>query len=110
LQRFVLAKRTWLLFLLITAVAYLYGLGNFPFVGPDEPRYAEVAREMFARGDLLTPTLGGHTWFEKPALPYWTMIAGYSLFGAREWSARLGFALMGLSTSLVIYWMGARGA
>jgi 4-amino-4-deoxy-L-arabinose transferase-like glycosyltransferase len=108
LQRFILAKRRQLLFLLAAGAAYLYGLGNFPFVGPDEPRYAQVAREMFTRGDLITPTLGGHTWFEKPALPYWTMHAAYRLFGVSEWSARLSFALSGLMTVLVIYWTGAR--
>ncbi|MCA1558326.1 MAG: glycosyltransferase family 39 protein, partial [Acidobacteria bacterium] len=107
MQRFVLAKRTWLPFILLAAIAYLYGLGNFPFVGPDEPRYAEVAREMFMRGDWVTPTLGGHTWFEKPALPYWMMMAGYKVFGTGEWGARLGFALMGLVTIVVIYLMGA---
>jgi 4-amino-4-deoxy-L-arabinose transferase-like glycosyltransferase len=37
-----------------------------PFIGPDEPRYAEVAREMWLRGDLVSPTLGGHLWFENP--------------------------------------------
>jgi 4-amino-4-deoxy-L-arabinose transferase-like glycosyltransferase len=63
-----LAKRgTVLLFLAIVAF-YSYGLGHLPLVGPDEPRYAQVAREMFLRRDLITPTLGGHTWFEKPAL------------------------------------------
>ena len=108
MQRFVLAKRVWLLFFLLASLAYLYGLGNFPFVGPDEPRYAEVAREMYAQGDAVTPRLGGHTWFEKPALPYWMMMAGYKLFGAGEWSARLGFALSGLLTVLVIYLMGRR--
>jgi 4-amino-4-deoxy-L-arabinose transferase-like glycosyltransferase len=108
LQRFALAKRAWLLFFLLASAAYFYGLGNFPFVGPDEPRYAEVAREMFERGDMVTPTLGRHTWFEKPALPYWTMMAGYSLFGVREWSARVCFALMGLLTVLALGWMGWR--
>ena len=102
------AKRAWLLFALIACAAYFYGLGNFPFVGPDEPRYAEVARSMYMRGDMVTPMLGGHTWFEKPVLPYWIMIAGYKLFGASEWSARAGFALCGLLTVLVLCWMGRR--
>ena len=29
----------------------------------------------------LLPTLGGHTWFEKPALLYWIMIGAFRLFG-----------------------------
>lgn len=108
MQRLMAAKRIWLLFFLVACPVYLYGLGNYPFVGPDEPRYAEVAREMHSRGDMVTPTLAGRTWFEKPALPYWMMMATYSLFGTGEGPARLGFALLGLMTALVIYLMAAR--
>jgi len=79
-----------------------------PFVGPDEPRYAEVAREMFLRGDLITPTLGGHTWFEKPPLLYWMMMASFRLFGISEWAARLGPALSGLLTVFAVFWTGRR--
>jgi 4-amino-4-deoxy-L-arabinose transferase-like glycosyltransferase len=103
-----LAKRAPVLFLLAAAAFYLYGLGHLPLVGPDEPRYAEVAREMYLRGDFVTPTLGGHTWFEKPALLYWMMMAGYRLFGVSEWAARFGPALSGLFTTLLIFWMGRR--
>jgi 4-amino-4-deoxy-L-arabinose transferase-like glycosyltransferase len=103
-----LAKRALLLFFLAAAAFYLYGLGHLPLVGPDEPRYAQVAREMYLRGDMVTPTLGGHTWFEKPALLYWMMMASYRLFGVSEWAARLGPALSGLLTAFLIYWMGRR--
>jgi 4-amino-4-deoxy-L-arabinose transferase-like glycosyltransferase len=108
LQRSKLAKRGWLLFFLAAAAFYLYGLGHLPLLGPDEPRYAQVAREMYLRGDYVTPTLGGHTWFEKPALLYWMMIAGYRLFGVSEWAARLGPALSGLFTVFLLYWVGRR--
>ncbi|HYG80955.1 MAG TPA: glycosyltransferase family 39 protein [Pyrinomonadaceae bacterium] len=101
--------RAWpLLLFAAVSVFYLYGLGHLPLVGPDEPRYSQVAREMFERGDPVTPTLGGHTWFEKPALLYWMMMAGYKLFGVSEWSARLGPALCGLLTVFLIYWVGRR--
>ena len=103
-----LAKRGWLLLLTATAVVYFYGLGRAPFVGADEPRYAQVAREMYERGDAVTPTLGGHTWFEKPALAYWTAIAGYRLFGISEWSARLGVACAGWLTVFLVGWTARR--
>ena len=103
-----LAKRVWFLIFLAFIAFYFYGLGHIPFVGPDEPRYAQVAREMFQRGDLITPTLAGHTWFEKPPLLYWTIIAGYSLFGVSEWAARLGPALCGLLTIGAVFWIGSR--
>src|SRR6266850_7826042 len=83
-----LAKRVSILLCLAIVAFYFYGLGVVPLVGPDEPRYAQVAREMFLRGDLITPTLGGHTWFEKPALLYWMMIAAFKAFGVNEWAAR----------------------
>ena len=101
-----LAKRGWLLLFLGIVGFYLWGLGLLPLVGPDEPRYAEVAREMLARNDLITPTLGGIPWFEKPPLLYWMMMAGYRLLGVTEYAARLGPAVCGLLTAVFIYWIG----
>ncbi|HEX7296191.1 MAG TPA: glycosyltransferase family 39 protein [Pyrinomonadaceae bacterium] len=102
MQPSALAKRLFILLFLIIVAFYFYGLGQMPLVGPDEPRYAQVAREMFMRGDLITPTLGGHTWFEKPALLYWLMIAGYKIFGVTEFAARFGTALCGLLTVVAV--------
>ncbi len=98
-----LAKRVYI-FLFIAF--YLYGLGRLPLLGPDEPRYAQVAREMLLTGDLITPRLGGHTWFEKPALLYWMIAAAFKVFGVSEWSARVGPAICGLLTITAIWWIG----
>ncbi|HET7112856.1 MAG TPA: glycosyltransferase family 39 protein, partial [Pyrinomonadaceae bacterium] len=105
MQPSALAKRVYLVGFFIIAL-YLFGLGQLPLLGPDEPRYAQVAREMLLRGDLITPTLGGHTWFEKPALLYWMIIAAAKVFGMNEWSARLGPALCGLLTIAAVWWVG----
>jgi 4-amino-4-deoxy-L-arabinose transferase-like glycosyltransferase len=102
LQRFLLAKRAWVVLFAAVCAVNFYGLGGMPLVGPDEPRYAQVAREMFARGDWVTPTLAGHTWFEKPALLYWLMLVAYRVFGATEFAARAGAALSGLLTVLFV--------
>jgi 4-amino-4-deoxy-L-arabinose transferase-like glycosyltransferase len=101
-----LAKRGWLLLFSGIAAFYFWGLGSLPLVGPDEPRYAEVAREMFARHDWITPTLGGLPWFEKPPLLYWLIIAGYRVLGVTEYAARVGPAVCGLLTAVLIYWVG----
>jgi len=95
---------------LFAAVAALYvgTTGALPLLGKDEPRYVEVAREMWVRGDWVTPTLGGHTWFEKPALLYWMIIASFSAFGVSEWAARLGPALCGVATVALCYWVTRR--
>src|SRR4030095_2231882 len=108
LQRFTLSKRDYLLLGLIILGFYLFGLGRLPLLGPDEPRYAEVAREMFTRRDLVTPTLGGHTWLEKRALLYWMMMGAFKLFGISEWAARLGPAIGGLLTVLAVFVLGRR--
>jgi len=106
LQPSTLAKRLNLLIFLAIVAFYLYGLGHLPLVGPDEPRYAQVAREMFLRHDLITPTLGGHTWFEKPSLLYWMMIAAYKTLGVTETAARLGPAISGLLTIAAVWCVG----
>lgn len=91
----------------LTVFVYLFGL-NIPLLGPDEPRYAQVAREMFQNGDWVTPTLGGFHWFEKPALLYWLQITFYHIFGVSEFSARLGSALFGLGTIVSLWILGKK--
>lgn len=96
----------WTMFAIAIGAVYLALLGTMPLIGPDEPRYSQVAREMFQRGDWVTPTLGGYNWFEKPALLYWLQILSYKIFGVSEFSARLGPALCGLGTILALYIFG----
>lgn len=95
----------WVIAGLFVVFVYFFGL-TIPLVGPDEPRYAQVAREMFERGDWVTPTLGGYDWFEKPALLYWLQIASYHLFGVTEFAARFGSALFGLGTIAGLWLVG----
>jgi len=102
-----LAKRVQFLLFLAFIAFYFYGLGHLPLLGPDEPRYAQIGREMLLNRDLITPTLGGHTWFEKPALLYWLIAASFKVFGVSEWSARLAPAICGLLT-IVAVWSTAR--
>lgn len=104
-------KATIFIFVLFAVAVYLHGL-DVPLLGPDEPRYSQVAREMFERGDWVTPTLGGFDWFEKPALLYWLQIASYKFFGVNEFAARFGSALFGLGTIVSLWVLGrfwARG-
>lgn len=94
--------------LFLCGAVFFYGLGRLPFIGPDEPRYAEVAREMRVTGDWITPRLGGIKWFEKPALTYWLLAAGYSLFGENEFGARFGVAAASTFGALLLFFFGRR--
>src|SRR6185503_1918561 len=66
----------------------------------------QVAREMFLSGDLITPTLCGHTCIKKTTLLYWMIVASFKICGVSEWSARLGPALCGLLTILAVWFVG----
>jgi 4-amino-4-deoxy-L-arabinose transferase-like glycosyltransferase len=95
----------WIIFAIIIVAVYFFGL-TIPLVGPDEPRYAQIAREMFERGDWITPKLGGFDWFEKPVLLYWLQIIAYKLFGVNEFAARFGSAIFGLGTIVCLWLLG----
>ena len=69
---------------------------------PDEGRYSEIAREMAASGDWVTPRLNGLKYFEKPPLQYWATAASFEVFGENEFAARLYVFVCGLATLLVV--------
>lgn len=88
------------IFFLLYGVVPIFGGDGMGLVGADEPRYAQIAREMLVRfdsahtlkgrlGACVTPYLYGLPWLEKPALYYWRAMFTYQDFGVHDWSARL---------------------
>ena len=103
------AKIAWGVLICITlAVCYFSSLGTIGFVGPDEPRYAWIARDMAESGDWVTPRLYGRPWFEKPPLFYWMAGISFKLFGVSEVAARLPSALCALLATLALAWLAWR--
>src|SRR4030095_13842429 len=96
------AVRDLVVLLIVASVAILAGLGNGTFWEPDEPRFAEATREMFARGDFQTPYLNGAPRFEKPILFYWTRAAAFTAFGDKEVAAPVPSALAGVGSVVVL--------
>jgi 4-amino-4-deoxy-L-arabinose transferase-like glycosyltransferase len=94
-------SRSWLIVPLL--LLYLLHLGGVGFLGPDEPRYASIGREMAHSGDLVTPRLDGQPWFEKPPLLYWMIAAGHRLRLPDEWAARLLMPLASIAFLLFFY-------
>src|SRR5271156_2335049 len=90
----------------VSAICLFSHLGALGLVGPDEPRYAWIARAMAQTGDWITPRLYGTPWFEKPILYYWAAAIGFSLHLPAEWAARLPSALAALSIAVAIGWLG----
>lgn len=84
----------------------LFGnLGAIGLMGPDEPRYAWIARAMAESGDWITPRLYGQPWFEKPVLYYWAAAAGFRLNLSPEWAARLPSACAALAGTIAVSWL-----
>ena len=101
-----LRRKDWLGLLTVAgfcAFFCFYGLGAFGLTGADEPRYAQIAREMLQRHDLVTPVLYGKPWLEKPALYYWLAALFYKLFGVSDWAARLPSASLATAMVFAIY-------
>ncbi|HYA23562.1 MAG TPA: glycosyltransferase family 39 protein [Terriglobales bacterium] len=96
-------RTDWILLAGFCAFLFFYGLAYFGLVGADEPRYAQIAREMLARGDWITPVLGGKPWLEKPPLYYWQAMLAYSVFGVSDWAARLPSAIDATLMVIAIY-------
>jgi len=82
---------------------FFYGLGAFGLLGADEPRYAQVAREMLERSDWITPTLQGKPWLEKPVLYYWQAMLSFRVAGVTDQAARLPAAFDAALLIAVIY-------
>jgi 4-amino-4-deoxy-L-arabinose transferase-like glycosyltransferase len=89
-------------------VCYFSHLGAIGFVGPDEPRYAWIARDMAETGDWVTPRLYGKPWFEKPPLYYWGAAVCFKVFGVSEAAARLPSAIAALLATLAMAWLAWR--
>jgi 4-amino-4-deoxy-L-arabinose transferase-like glycosyltransferase len=96
------------LILVVLYVCLFSGLGAFGLVGPDEPRYAAIARAMAETGDWVTPRLWGTPWFEKPVLYYWAAGISMRIFGVSEFAARLPSALAALLAVFAVAWTALR--
>ncbi len=96
---------------LLAFTTFFIGYGLVPYlggsvlglVGADEPRYAQVAREMLKRHDYITPVLYGKPWLEKPALYYWRAMFTFKDFGIHDWSARIPSAEFAWILIFLIY-------
>jgi 4-amino-4-deoxy-L-arabinose transferase-like glycosyltransferase len=91
----------------IAACLFFIGLGRLPLVEPDEGRNAEVAREMVALHDWITPHYDTLPYLDKPAVFFWLVAGSFRLLGLTETAARLPSALAALGTVLLI-WLLAR--
>jgi 4-amino-4-deoxy-L-arabinose transferase-like glycosyltransferase len=115
--------RRWGAWLMLAGVLlYVPLLGSYSLSDPWETHYGEVAREMLARDDWLSPWWAQENWFwSKPVLDFWLQALSFSVTGVRfepdqllagagqglvprpEWAARLPIVGMTLIAVYLLY-------
>jgi 4-amino-4-deoxy-L-arabinose transferase-like glycosyltransferase len=100
--------RSGLLLLLVCFAAFWWRLGAIGLIDPDEPFYAQSAREMVQTHDWLTPRIYGAPQFEKPIFYYWLVAASFKALGETEFSGRLPTALSATILVLLTWLWGRR--
>jgi len=94
--------------LLLSAVVYSANSWKMSVYVLDEARNAGCAMEMFQRNDWVVPTFNDELRTDKPPLHYFFMQLSYRAFGINAFSARLYAMLMGVFTTLCVYFFGSK--
>ncbi len=90
-------------------VIYFLNLGRWDLWNPDEPRYAQVAREMVEGGDWVLMHANGKTYEDKPPLFFWLIAFSSFLWqGFSSFSVRFPSALLGTLTVLLTFFLGRK--
>jgi len=101
-------NRLMLLLLAFAAVMIFTGIGLRSPWPADEPRFAEVAREMVASGQWLIPMRGGEFYPDKPPVFMWSIALFYCLTGNLKIAFLLPNALCSLLTLGLVFDLGTR--
>ena len=88
-------------------ILYFLSLGRWDLWSPDEPRYAQVAREMVNRGDWILLHYNGKTYPDKPPLFFWLIAFSSFLWqGFSSFSVRFPAAFFGTLTVILTFFLG----
>jgi 4-amino-4-deoxy-L-arabinose transferase-like glycosyltransferase len=100
-------KRHYFYICLLAGLLFFPALGARDFWAPVEPRYAEIVRVMFAKGEWVVPTVNGDLYTDKPILYFWLALICSKLFGTvNEWTVRLPAALGAAGVVFTTYALG----
>lgn len=93
--------KVWI-FLCICIVILFSNLGGIALLDPDEPVYAETAKEMIQFQDYLSPRIYGEFWYDKPPMYYWLVALSFKALGVSEFAARLPATLSALFCVILV--------
>jgi 4-amino-4-deoxy-L-arabinose transferase-like glycosyltransferase len=97
------------LLLAFCLVIYFVNLGQWDLWNPDEPRYAQVSREMVNGGDWILMHRNGRLYTDKPPLFFWAIALSSFLWGGfTPFAIRFPSALFGTLTVFLTFFIGKR--
>ena len=110
LKRFIAKTRIQIFILLVfCSLLFILGVGRWDLWNPDEPRYAQVAKEMVERGDWILMHVNGNTYVDKPPLFFWLIALSSFLWqGFTSFSARFPSAFLSTLTVLLTFFLGKK--
>ena len=86
---------------------YFVNLNQWDLWNPDEPRYAQVAREMAEGGDWILMHYNGSVYNDKPPLFFWLIaLSSYLWQGFSSFAVRFPAALFGTLTVIITFFLG----
>ncbi|OPY64980.1 MAG: Undecaprenyl phosphate-alpha-4-amino-4-deoxy-L-arabinose arabinosyl transferase [Syntrophorhabdus sp. PtaU1.Bin050] len=100
------ALKYLLLLLIIVVPLFSLGLSNHGLWSADEPRVAEIGREMALTGNWAVPMLNQRPFLEEPPLYYGALALTFKAFGeASDKVARIPSALFAFATVLALFFL-----
>ena len=97
------------LLLAVCLALFFMNLGQWDLWNPDEPRYAQVAREMVNGGDWILMHFNGQVYADKPPLFFWLVaLSSFLCQGFSSFAVRFPSAFFGTLTVLLTFLIGRR--
>ncbi len=88
-------------------ILFFFNLNRWDLWNPDEPRYAQVAREMVNGGDWILMHYNGKVYAHKPPLFFWVIAFSSFLWqGFTSFAVRFPSAFFGTLTVLLTFFLG----
>jgi 4-amino-4-deoxy-L-arabinose transferase-like glycosyltransferase len=94
-----------ILLLIVVVPLFSLGLSNHGLWSADEPRVAEIGREMALTSNWAVPTLNQKPFLEEPPLYYASLALTFKVFGVSDKVARIPSALFAFGAVLVVFFM-----
>ena len=101
--------KAFVILLVIISFNILFGIDGVALLDPDEPVYAETAKEMIRFNEYLSPRIYNEYWYDKPPIFYWLLVGSLKLFGGfSEFAARIPASLMAIGAVVMTTVSAAR--